>query len=315
MQDGEVDVLIVWQASRIERRGAYSVFDLTSRVHQAGGRIEFTEDTYLNESNEMSDVMLATVATKDHLDSRDRSKKTLMTHQRIRTNKAFLGRPPYGWRIEGEKYLKRPVVCEREAAVLREARDRYLDRGETLWEICEAFNADPAKYPPPRVKGRAGKWYPKTLSDLFRNPATAGRWMWTFKVGEGDDAVRERVTIAETEGIYTWPEREQLVARLDSRAHRKGISPSNVFLLTGLLSDEHGHPMWGKADRSPNSYYYCRERGCGTSLRQDAADADIARQVVEQYGAEPHTVRRLIPGENYLDQIARKKQDIRELNP
>lgn len=51
------------QSSRIERRGAWSVFDLARRVHDAGGRIEYVQDSYLNDTNEMSDVMLALAAT------------------------------------------------------------------------------------------------------------------------------------------------------------------------------------------------------------------------------------------------------------
>src|ERR1700730_4008375 len=59
MQDGTITVLVVWQSSRIERRGAYSVFDLSRRVREAGGRIEYVKDAYLNDVNDMSDVMLA----------------------------------------------------------------------------------------------------------------------------------------------------------------------------------------------------------------------------------------------------------------
>lgn len=53
----------------------------------------------------------------------------------------------------------------------------------------------------------------------------------------------EQLTILEYEPIITWTEHEALVARLDSRAHRAGISPSNVFMLTSVLKDENGHGM------------------------------------------------------------------------
>src|SRR5215831_10942859 len=38
MQDGTITVLVVWQSSRIERRGVWSAFDLARRVKAAGGR-------------------------------------------------------------------------------------------------------------------------------------------------------------------------------------------------------------------------------------------------------------------------------------
>src|SRR5579875_3134260 len=37
MKAGRIDVLVVWAADRIERRGAYNAFDLARRVHDAGG--------------------------------------------------------------------------------------------------------------------------------------------------------------------------------------------------------------------------------------------------------------------------------------
>lgn len=65
MRRGVFTVLVVWASSRIERRGAYNAFDLARRVKEAGGRIEYVKDAYLNEANDMSDVMLALAATKD----------------------------------------------------------------------------------------------------------------------------------------------------------------------------------------------------------------------------------------------------------
>src|ERR1039458_5993080 len=47
----KITVLVVWASDRIERRGAYNAFDLARRVREAGGRIEYVKDTYLNEAN------------------------------------------------------------------------------------------------------------------------------------------------------------------------------------------------------------------------------------------------------------------------
>jgi hypothetical protein len=47
----------------------------------------------------------------------------------------------------------------------------------------------------------------------------------------------------------------------------------------------------------------------------EIADSEISQEVIDLYGHLQHLVRCVIPGENYLDQIARKRQEIRELDP
>src|ERR1035438_9476636 len=99
MQDGVITVLVVWQSSRIERRGAYSVFDLARRVREAGGRIEYVKDAYLNDTNEMSDVMLALAATKDRQKSRDISEQVTAKQAALRAAGSAVGRAPWGYSI------------------------------------------------------------------------------------------------------------------------------------------------------------------------------------------------------------------------
>jgi DNA invertase Pin-like site-specific DNA recombinase len=304
MQDGKITVLVVWQSSRIERRGAYSVFDLARRVQQAGGRIEYCapSDQYLNNTNEMSDVMLALAATRDNKESQIKSERVRIAQNVIRENRGVLGRLPYGYRAVGDKKSKRPMIIPEEAEIIREAKDRYL-AGESLAEICDDFNA--RGIPNPRRDG--GRWIVATLGRLLRNPGIAGRQM------SNRDGGGERLTILEYEPIITWPEHESLVARLDSRAHRAGISPYNAFMLTSIISDVNKHPMYGHLGRTKYTYH-CR-KGCGYGVSMEAADGEIGKEVIDLYGHLPHLVRRVIPGENYLDQIARKRQDIRELDP
>src|SRR5262249_7250941 len=189
-----------------------------------------------------------------------------------------------------------------EAEIVTEAKDRYL-AGETLQEICDDFNARGVSL------RNGGQWIISTLARLLRNPSIAGRQM-------NNRNGAERVTTLEFEPIITWPEHEALVARLDSRARRAGISPFNVFMLSSLLTDHNGHPMYGKHnDGNKKSFYYGCRKGCGYGVPMAEADATVSEAVTDTYGDYPHMVRRVVPGENYLDQIARKRQDIRELDP
>jgi hypothetical protein len=67
-------------------------------------------------------------------------------------------------------------------------------------------------------------------------------------------------------------------------------------MLTGVLSDEAGHPMY-RIDRRGFVYYACRQR-CGFSVPLARADAEVTSEVIDTYGELPHMVRRLIPGKN-----------------
>ena len=128
------------------------------------------------------------------------------------------GRPIYGYRAKGIECGESPCLCwerdevedfkipeiyEPEAKYLREAKDRYL-AGEALQGIASDFG-----------------WHVNTLARRLRNPAIAGRRMDNYYA----KTEKERKTVLHYDGIITWSEHEQLVARLDSRANRAGISP------------------------------------------------------------------------------------------
>jgi len=199
--------------------------------------------------------------------------------------------------IEDAKTL---AIYEPEAAVIREARDRYLN-GESTAAICADFNA--RGIPSPVWKGEPGKrWIDSTLGRLLRNPATAGRRMNS-----------QRKTILTYVGILTWAEHEQLVAKLDSRAYRKGIAPFNVTLLTGVLFDVNGHPMYRTLSRNRVPQYMCR-KGCAISAPMAEIDALFSDDIQRLFGGQKQRVSRIIPASNHFEEIARLRQDRSELD-
>jgi hypothetical protein len=236
-----------------------------------------------------------------------------MIRQRTANNE-LAGKPIYGFRSTGIGCGETPCSCwqhgkddhktltayEPEAAVVREAVTRYL-AGESLRDVCDDLNA--RGIPSPTYRGKPGKcWYPTTLGELLRNPSIAGRRMNA-----------EGKTILRYEGIATWKEHEQLTARLDSRANRKGISPQNSYLLTGIIYDETGSPMWGLRYRG-RAYSYYRSQETGRMVRADFADAKVDDLMTRAYGDEPHEVARVRPASNHSETIARLRQDRAELD-
>jgi len=164
MSAGKLTVLVVWQSSRIERRGAYSVFDLARRVKEAGGRIEYVQDAYLNETNEMSDVLLALAATKDRQKSQDISKQVLASHNRIRANGGIVTKLPWGYKAAGPKLSKRPVTTPEGEKHVPDVYERIAD-GQTLPHVAAWLTG---------VTDR--RWFAQTISDLIRNSAYRGQW-------------------------------------------------------------------------------------------------------------------------------------------
>jgi hypothetical protein len=231
------------------------------------------------------------------------SRRYKRMHRALIDDNLLVGKPTYGYQItpvEGTKH-KTLTIYEPQARVVREAVARYLG-SESVEKIANDFNDRGILSP-------GGKrWHQVTMANLLRNPALAGRRMNNWGKDE-----KQRKTILRFPGIITWAEHEQILARLASRAHRKGISPSNTSMLTGTIRDEAGHPMYRSSDGHGNVYYKCRLR-CGFGVPFTEAEEEVTRTVIDYYGHLPRMVRRLIPGKNHFDEMARLRQDRVELD-
>ena len=235
-------------------------------------------------------------------------------------NNELTGRPHYGYRSAGINCGESPCRCwekkvddrktlaiyEPEARLVREAKDRYL-AGESLQRIADDFNERGIPTP---MNGKKG-WFSRTVGKMLSSPGIAGRRM----DNSYDTDERHRKTILTYPEIITWAEHEQIAARMDSRAHRKGISPANVYMLTGVIFDRAEHPLYHiKGSHGQRiEYYYCR-RCKGTLALMADMDSGVSKLVIEGFGDQPHLVRRVIPGSNHFEEIAHLRQDRSELD-
>ena len=294
----KITVVVIWKVDRLDRQNILHAVPMVNDLLGTGARVEFSSQPYIDLTNSAGRMAFANFCEMAFAESQTKSDRVRIAFDAIDRNRSFRGRPTYGYRSsDGEKYRKGLVIYEPEATVLREARDRYLYDEQTLDTIVADFNT--RGIASPMFKGKPGtRWYARTLAGYLRNPATAGRRLVGGKV------------VYECDGIFTWDEHLRLVARLDSRAHRAGISPSNVALLTGVLVDSEGHPMWAINKGRPSARYYCRVCHVGVGLAE--ADAEIS-QFFER-SETPYMVEVLVPGENHADEIARKRQDRSELD-
>lgn len=173
VRSGAVMVVVVWASDRIERRGAEATLRIFRQFREAGGRLESVLEPQLNTAD--PDLMLAITGWKDQQESKRKSERIRIGFDRIKTNNALYGRPPYGFTSEGDKYHRRIVHKPGEAEILTEAAQRYLG-GESLQEIASDLNR--RGVPSPNWHGKPGAhWYPRTIGVLLRNPAMIGRRM------------------------------------------------------------------------------------------------------------------------------------------
>jgi Recombinase/Resolvase, N terminal domain len=238
------------------------------------------------------------------------SRQYKRSQRKLISNNHLVGRPIYGYRATGVDCGKTPCRCyeqeiedhkmltiyEPEAKYVREIVARYL-AGESLQALCDDLFV--RGIPSPKYGKSSDRWIVSSLARLLRNPGLAGRRM---------NAKGE--TVHRYEGIITWNEHEQLVKRLDSRAHRKGISPANVYMQTGVIIDAAGHPMYPikGGERNKHYYYYCRI--ClGLMVHLEKADEEVTSQVIDTYGHLPHMVIGIIPGKNHFNDIEQLRQD------
>jgi DNA invertase Pin-like site-specific DNA recombinase len=298
MHRGHITVLVVWKSSRIERRGAYNAFDLARRVREAGGRIEYVLDTYLNETNEMSDVMLALAATKDREESREKSERIRISFDRIDANGAIRNRAGYGYRIIGQKYGKRFEVIESEADVIRDVAERYL-QGQSLAHICRWLNDNG------RLTHDGNRWAPKTLAQVLRHETIMGR----YRQGNATVKVPEIISVRDFNALQ---------AKLDSRAYRKGVrTRKGTALLTSILRCGQCKRAMYRVVNTEGEHYYCRPkdgRSCKMLLplaQMDAQAFDLLRS------PSVRTITRdvVIPGRNYQNDIDQLALDIKALDP
>jgi DNA invertase Pin-like site-specific DNA recombinase len=304
MTAGVINVLVVWHSSRIERRGAESVFDLARKVRGAHGRIEYVQDSHLNETNDLSDVMLALAASQNKQYSQNISKQTVAGFKRIDANGAIRNKAGYGHRVvaDGEKYAKRFELDDAEADVIRLAVNRYL-AGMPLAHVCRMLTSN-------GHRGRKGAaWTPKTLGTVFRSEHLIGRFH------QGD-------TVARCPTIITVKQFNDVQARLDAKAYRKGVRtrPDTALLTSILFCGKCERPMYrftGRANQPVS--YYCRPVAGVPSCKMLIELQEADEMVIGDFGRELYvnyrTQEKVIPGHDYADDIAQLVLDIKALDP
>ncbi len=296
---GLYTVVVVSDSSRIDRRDVDIQELYAISVRQAGGRIESASEPEFGKTTVSGRVttLLAQQANYDY--SRKIAEHTRRGFNRIDANGAIRNKAKYGYQITGEKYHHKFEIIESEAEVIRDSAKWYM-AGQSLATICRRLNESG------RLTHNGNQWSVKTLAQVLRSETIMGRR-------------HQGTVIVKVPAILTVREWNQLQAKLNQRAYRKGTrtyANKPQAMLTGMLDCPRcDRPMY----RTGGRYYYCRPHdGVSCKMMIPIADMDAkAIQWVADLIASGAKVTRevVIPGHNYQDDIDRIALEIRDLDP
>jgi DNA invertase Pin-like site-specific DNA recombinase len=296
MANGKYAVLVVWAFDRIQRGTALEAFMLAEQARAAGGRIEYTQDTYLNETNEMSDVMLALAATAARGESKRKSERIRIKQDALRAAGSVTGRPPWGYKISPRGELKIFVPTAEGRKYVPAIFQMAID-GKSLRDIATWLTD----------QGAGGKvWHEHYVSlRLIKNPVYYGQ--------------RRNAGQLVTEGLVSYSIWQQANAALASRI-KPGRSTSKHD--KALLSPVCGNPACDASGKHPSPlyrinargflYYRChgsgpQRHGCGNMIPLAELD-DTVTEAMESNHVNIYVDRIFIPGDDRSDEIGRLRE-------
>jgi DNA invertase Pin-like site-specific DNA recombinase len=306
MANGQYSVLVVWAFDRIQRGTTLEAFMLAERARAAGGRIEYVLDTYLNETNEMSDVMLALTATAARRESKRKSERVKIKQDGLRAAGSVIGKAPWGYEIICTACNTPPVKpdCKPHTKIFRPTTEgrKYIPAmfqiaidGNSLRTIAVWLIAE----------GAGSKiWNGEYIGNyLLKNPAYYGA---PRNAGE-----------LEIEPLVSYSVWQQASAAVASRV-KLGRSAQEKALLAPVCgkpdcdaTGEHPSPMYRNLSRGMPETYRCfgrgpQRKGCGNAV--DMAQADEWVTGAMRDDGNPHATRMFIPGDSRSDEIGKLRE-------
>ena len=301
---GDFEMILCWDQSRFGRFSPQEAGHWTYLFSKAGVRL-VTVDRGLIDWNDFTGWLTYSVDQHSKHDFLKQLSKDVVRGQKEAVAKgSWLGSPPYGYRIEGERKSKRLVVDDiGKVRVVRRVFKEYVEDGRSLGNIAALLQAE--GFVPP---GSSRKWNYHAIRAILSNPAYCGDYAsGKFSYGKFNSILKGRVAKpgsriknAETEWIVRRDSHEAIIDRLTFEKAQKILAKgktgrsrhtpeTNPYLLTGLLRcGKCGGPMWGDqragviAYECGNWQYNGKEHCEGTKVRE----SEILKGVADHLDAE-----------------------------
>ncbi|MBO5337531.1 MAG: recombinase family protein [Lachnospiraceae bacterium] len=170
----EFDVLLTYMSDRIGRQEEYSTYVAT--LNSLGIEVWTIKDGQLK-TEEHIDKLLNYIRFWQNAGESEKTSKRVRDTQRelIKSGKFLGGKAPYGYELipSGEisnhgRLLKKPVIVEEHAAIVRKIYNLAVYQGYGYEKIAKTLNAE--SIPPVE----AAKWRACTIASILKNPIYMG---------------------------------------------------------------------------------------------------------------------------------------------
>ncbi|WIE70807.1 recombinase family protein [Curtobacterium sp. MCJR17_020] len=264
LEDGEADVLLVWEMSRWSRMGLSAVAKLVGVLGARDGALFVAHKEGLRSDQPAFGIMaavIAEVAAMEAEGTRDRI-KSMRSHVLGQTEPGEMrwlgGSAPFGYRAEARPGGgKRLVIDEDEAPAARTAA-RMFTTGSSLTEVTTWLQGQGVATPQsPARRARqtgqpvdgldAGMWRLTTVRKLFLSPTLLGRTTRRVQVGQRADGspIEEYRVVTDAAGLPiqrwepvidpgTWAAIQASIVKRGPNSPKKAASWLSGLLFCGL---------------------------------------------------------------------------------
>ena len=257
---------------------------------------------------------MAKAARKEWEEIRER---TMRAQAELRERGKLVGRWPFGYASEGDKYDRRLVPTSEGRLWVPFIFERVIN-GDSLATIARWLDAAGV------TPTQGGKWWPGTIAAMVRNPVYVGQ----RQDADGRTIHRCEPLLVTPDGTPDFATFRLAGEALAARPKRGPVKPDTRAMLGGVLTC--GNPGCTAGPDSPMyritagsrtqvrvPYYRCcgrgsQRKGCGTMVRCDVADAAVSEVVARSFNV-PVMVRTLVPGHDHTADIEAAEWELRQL--
>jgi DNA invertase Pin-like site-specific DNA recombinase len=295
VHQGEATVVIFRDVDRQSRQGAQAAYDLRGKIIQAGGRMEFVGQEYLNDQRNQ-DMLLGILATAAREESETKSRRKLQGNEARSARGEVNGRPAWGYdfRLVNNLHILVPNELGRKwIPVIFQAT---VD-GQSLRAIQTMLKGVPSPQ-------KNGVWNEATIRRIIASPTYHGG-----RVGKGNMDYEALVT------AELWLEANKAVALRNKNG--RGTTTREPALLRPICGACYGvkregapsgkSPMY-RTSRFGHDYYACKgigpaRKSCGTkNIPVHLLDAAVDAAMAKRQG--PHYELAWIAGDDKAEQLA-----------
>jgi DNA invertase Pin-like site-specific DNA recombinase len=181
VKSGRIDVVVIWKVDRLDRRNILHAIPMANAVLDAGGRIEFSTQPYIDLTTMPGRMAFANMCEMAYEESKVKSDRVLGKHRGIKAAGGFVGRRPYGYRIVclhgcgpvGAKH-NHPKTLEPDpvtSEIVREMVARYLDG----WSLAAIANWLDAAGVPCSNSRTCKAWDPNIVRKILGSETLIGK--------------------------------------------------------------------------------------------------------------------------------------------